>query len=269
MSQDTFTNHPHVMDVLRSGESVFALAVRFSRTTDIVRYACTAGYRVIWVDLEHSGISLDQTAAICGVCNDLGMSGWVRVPEHDYGVIGRVLDGGATGVIVPRVETAEQAGSAVSAARFAPLGQRSQIGVLPHLQFRKMPAAVLNETIDKRTVVQVLIESKLGLENVEAIAATPGVDLVGVGLNDLSADMGCLGKPDDPELAAACDHIVQAARRAGKMAVVGGIHDPSRYAGLIASGAAPLVMAGMDGEVLLAALHERVAQSRKLLGIGA
>jgi 2-keto-3-deoxy-L-rhamnonate aldolase RhmA len=249
---------------LRDGQPLIALGVRFSRTTDIARLANSAGYQILWVDLEHSTISLDETAQICGCAADLGMTPWVRVPERDYGSIGRVLDGGARGIIVPRVEDADQARVAVMATRFPPLGQRSQIAILPQLRFERLPAAETNRRVDAMNTLQVLIETRKGVENAERIAAVEGVDILGVGMNDLSADLGCLGEQDNPLLQQACEQVVAAARRHGKLAIVGGVADPRRYAQLLALGMVPLIMAGMDGELLQGALQQRVAQARTL-----
>ena len=70
----------------------------------------------------------------------MGMEAWVRTAERDLGVIGRLLDGGATGIIAPRIETVEQARQVVAAARFPPRGMRSQIALLPQLGYRRKPA---------------------------------------------------------------------------------------------------------------------------------
>jgi 2-keto-3-deoxy-L-rhamnonate aldolase RhmA len=254
-----------VIDRLRQNQTMLALGVRTSRTTDIARMAYAAGYQILWVDLEHSTISLDETVQICGCASDLGLTPWVRVPERDYGVIGRVLDGGAKGIIVPRVEDAAQAQGCVTAARFPPLGQRSQIAVLPQLQFERRPAAELNRAIDDQTTIQVLLESRKGIDNAETIAAVQGVDILGVGMNDLSADLGCLGDTTNTLLTEACLHVIAAARKHVKLAIVGGIQDADHYAGLIKAGMAPLVMAGIDTDLLLGALRKRVEETRSLV----
>jgi 2-keto-3-deoxy-L-rhamnonate aldolase RhmA len=252
------------LEQLRNGQPLYALGVRFSRTTDIARLAHGAGYHVIWVDLEHSTIALDEAVQICGCAADLGMTPWVRVAERDYGSIGRVLDGGASGIIVPRVEDADQASDAVMATRFPPLGQRSQIAILPQLQFERLPAGETNRRIDAMNTLQVLIETRKGVENADAIAAVDGVDILGVGINDLSADLGCLGEQSHPALQAACEKVIAAARRHGKLPIVGGVADPARYAQLLMLGMAPLIMAGMDGELMQCALRLRIAQERAL-----
>src|SRR5882672_10710498 len=124
-----------VLQRLAQGEPLLSLGIRNARTAEIVRIAKSAGFGLVWVDLEHSSISIDCAVQIVASAADLGLEAWVRVPERDYGVIGRLLDGGATGIVAPRVETAEEAQKVVNAARFPPRGQRPQIAHLPQVGY--------------------------------------------------------------------------------------------------------------------------------------
>ena len=251
-----------VLDSLRAGQPVLSLGVRSARTADIARFARSAGYRVIWVDLEHSSMSIDCAAQILAAAFDLGLEGWVRVPEKDYGVIGRLLDGGATGIIVPRVETAEEAARVVSAARFPPRGQRSQIARLPQFCFERLPAAQLMERTDQLTSVHILLETATGIANADAIAAVDGVDILHVGLNDLSVDLGHTGGLRHPDVLSACKQVATAAARHGKLAAVGGVADPEHYRELLDIGVAPLIFAAIDSEILAAGLAQRAEHWR-------
>ncbi|MDH4560923.1 aldolase/citrate lyase family protein [Pseudomonas sp. BN411] len=252
---------PNLMERLYASRPVLALGIRASRSPDLVRWARAAGYDAIWVDLEHSGISLDDTAQLCATALDLGMTPWVRVPEEDFGVIGRVLDGGALGIIAPRVETVEQAERYLTACRFAPRGQRSQIATLVQVGFRRLPVKEMNTLVDDAVAVKMLIESRRGVENAHAIAALPGVDILAVGANDLSADLGHPGDPGHPEVIQACHRVVEAALAHGKLAVIGGLADPARLAELHRAGAAPYLFAGIDTDLFLNALQGKAQQS--------
>src|ERR1700744_5216823 len=148
---DTQPRESAVLQSLARGEALLSLGIRNARTAEIVRMAKTAGFGLVWVDLEHSSISIDCAVQISASAADLGMEARVRVPERDYGVIGRLLDGGATGIVAPRVETAEEAQKVVNAARFPPRGQRSQIGLLPQAKYRRMSAAGLMRCADIAT----------------------------------------------------------------------------------------------------------------------
>src|SRR5271170_8492529 len=132
-----------VLQRLAQGEPLLSLGIRNARTAEIVRMAKTAGFGLVWIDLEHSSISIDCAVQILASAADLGLEAWVRVPEREYGVIGRLLDGGATGIVAPRVETAAEAQQVVNAARFPPRGQRSQTALLPQAKYRRLSAAEL------------------------------------------------------------------------------------------------------------------------------
>ena len=257
-------NGAELVQRLRARQKVIALGIRSARTTDAVRWAKAAGYDTIWVDMEHSSLPVDTVSQLCSCAVDLGLMPWVRVPERDYGTVNRVLDGGALGVIVPRVETVEQARDAVIATRFPPLGQRSQLATLPYVNFEKLPARELNRRVNEATVLKVLIESRAGVEAADAIAALEGVDVLALGCNDLSADMGHTGESAHPEVVAACREVIAAAQRHGKVAIVGGMPEGEALDQLRREGAAPFIFAGIDTDVYLAALRERVEQARNL-----
>src|SRR3984957_19631777 len=91
-----------VLQGLAQGEPLLSLGIRNARTAEIVRIATTAGFGLVWIDLEHSSISIDCAVQISATAADLGLEAWVRVPEREYGVIGRLLDGGVTGSVAPR-----------------------------------------------------------------------------------------------------------------------------------------------------------------------
>ena len=250
-------NRSPVLASLAAGRPVLSLGVRFSRSPDIARIAAAAGYGVLWIDLEHSSMPIDCACQIAATGHDLGLASWVRVPERELGVIGRLLDGGATGIIAPKVETPEQARDVAQFCRFPPAGARSQIAQLPQFGFRRMPQAELTQRSNDAAVVQILIESATGIANAEAIAATPGVDMLAIGMNDLTADLGCPGDPHDPRAVDACRTVAAAAAKHGKLAVVGGVGDAERFAAVLALGFAPLIFAAIDTDLLAGGLAQR------------
>lgn len=252
---------PSLLARLTSGTPIAALGVRSARTPEIARLAKASGHDLLWVDLEHSSMPIDAAVQICCCAHDLGMVSLVRVPERDYGVIGRLLDGGAMGIIAPRIETAEQAADVVAACRFPPLGHRSAIAQLPAVSYQRLPAAQLNEVCNRNTLVKLLIESPLGITNLPAILAVPGIDLIGIGANDLSAELGVPGEYRHPLMRAALDAALAACRRAGKPLAIGGIGDALHAAELIAQGAAPFMMTGIDTEMLLSVATERARKA--------
>jgi 2-keto-3-deoxy-L-rhamnonate aldolase RhmA len=245
---------------LTRGEPLLSLGIRNARTAEIVRMAKTAGFGMVWIDLEHSSISIDCAAQIIASAADLGLEAWVRVPEREYGDIGRLLDGGATGIIAPRVETDEEAQRVVNAARFPPRGQRSQIALLPQAKYRRMSAAELMRCADLATTVHILIESAEGVRNADAIAAIEGVDVLHVGMNDLSVDLEHVDDLRHADMFDACKRVIAAAHSRGKLAVVGGLSDPALCVELLNAGAVPIVFAAIDTDVLAAGLAQRATQ---------
>ncbi len=254
------TTNP-VLDRLRRGLPVTAFGVRISRTPDIARLAKASGHDAIWVDLEHSSIPIDAAVQICATALDIGITPFVRVPERDYGVIGRLLDGGAAGIMAPRIETPEQAADIVAACRFPGQGHRSAIGGLPHLGYRKLPAPVLYDTMNRSVAIKVLIESPLGIANIEAIANVPGIDFIGIGTNDLSAELGVPGEFRHAKVRAAHEAALAGCANAGKPLAIGGVPDLAYGAELIRMGAAPFLMTAIDTDLLLASATERVRQA--------
>jgi 2-keto-3-deoxy-L-rhamnonate aldolase RhmA len=247
-----------LLDRLRAGEPTFMLGIRASRTPDVVRIAAATGHHAVLIDLEHSAMSLDVAAQLCAAAGDLGLTPFVRIPERDYGSIGRLLDGGAQGIVAPRIETASEAETISRACRFPPRGQRSQIATVPQLGMRPTPAAESNPALDAQTIVQILLETPAGIANADAIARIDGVDMLAIGANDLTAELGAPGAYDHPAVRDAVAASAAACRRHGKLLMLGGIADPAVLASLSALGACPLLLTGMDTELLFGAARSRV-----------
>ena len=250
---------------LGKGLPVTALGVRSARTPEVARLAHASGHDVLWIDLEHSAMPIDVAAQICSCAADIGLLPLVRVPEREYGVIGRLLDGGALGIIAPRIETAEQAADVVEACRFPPLGHRSAIAQLAVAGYRSMSAGELHELANAAIVVKVLIESGRGIDNIEEIVQVPGVDLIGIGTNDLCAELGVPGDFRHARVREAHEKALAACLRQGKPLAIGGIGDAAYSADFVRRGAAPFLMTGIDTEMFLATAHERVRRARASL----
>jgi 2-keto-3-deoxy-L-rhamnonate aldolase RhmA len=132
---------------------------------------------------------------------------------------------------------------------------------LPYVQYRKLSAPVLYDTMNRSVAVKVLIESALGIANIEAIASVPGVDFVGIGTNDLSAELGVPGEFRHAKVRAAHEAALAGCKRAGKPLAIGGVPDLAYGAELIRMGAAPFLMTAIDTDLLLAAATERVTRA--------
>jgi 2-keto-3-deoxy-L-rhamnonate aldolase RhmA len=251
------TRHNRFLDRLWAGEPTLMMGIRISRTADILRIAHSTGHHAVMIDLEHSTMSIDQAAMLCASAADLGLTPLVRVAEREYGAIGRLLDGGAHGLVFPRIETVQEALTAARACRFPPYGQRSQTAMVPQLGMKPTPAAQLNPALDELTVVQILIETPTGIANADQIAALDGVDVLAIGANDLTAELGVPGDYRDPRFAEAVATVAAACRRHGKLLQLGGIGDLSIVEKLMPLGICPLYLTGTDADLLFSSAAAR------------
>lgn len=250
---------------LEAGELVLCMGLRQSRTADIGQVVAACGFEALYVDMEHSPIGLEATSAICIAAAAFGVTPLVRPPGHGAEWIGRILDGGAQGVIVPHVNDAAQAKAIVDAARFPPLGHRSVMGPGPGTGYRAMPLAEINATLNAATLVVCMIETPEGVANADAIAAIPGVDALLVGSNDLCTAMGIPGDLRNPKLRDACVTVAAACRAHGKALGVGGIRGDAELQKDLIDLGARLLIAGNDVAYLMAAARADAAVLHKLL----
>jgi 4-hydroxy-2-oxoheptanedioate aldolase len=214
-----------VEEKLARDEVAASMTVRLVRTIEIARIARTAGFDTLYVDLEHSSFSLETCGQICIAALEAGITPFVRVPANTPDYISRVLDGGALGVIVPHIRSAQDARAVVKAAKFPPLGERSNAGGLPHRHFRSFPAAEMHAALNDATMVVVQFESAAALAQADEIIAVDGVDTVLIGLNDLLGDLGfpanttilacvkSMPRPSPPAASAASTAVSEGLRR--------------------------------------------------------
>lgn len=245
------------LERVRRDETTLLLGIRSSRTSDVVRIAASAGYHGILVDLEHATMDLDVAAALCATATDLGMTPFVRVPEREYGAIGRLLDCGAGGIIAPRIDTADAARTVVEACRFPPRGRRSQLAMVPQLGMRPTPATILNPALDAATIVQVILETPEGIAQADAIAALDGVDIIAIGANDLTAEVGVPGQYGHPLVRGAVSAAATACRLHNKLLMLGGVSDLETLRELMPLGVSSLLLVGMDTDLLYAGAAAR------------
>jgi 2-keto-3-deoxy-L-rhamnonate aldolase RhmA len=142
----------------------------------------------------------------------------VRVPEIRYAAIAPVLDAGAQGIMVPMLETVEQAREVVRAARYRPEGERGCAFGMAHDDYRAGDPAAVIRAANERIVLIGLLETRKAVESCEAIMATPGLDVGWLGHFDLTNDLGITGQFDHPTFVAAAERVAQACIAAGKTA---------------------------------------------------
>jgi 2-keto-3-deoxy-L-rhamnonate aldolase RhmA len=170
----------------------------------LVELAAAAGVEVVVMDMQHGlwdQTSLEAAVAAAGTATPLA-----RTADQSAHAISSALDAGAHGVIAPLVNSAAECAAVIAAARFPPHGRRSAGGVRPMIDFSAYRAAA------QHILVSVMIETAEGLAEVEAIAATPGLDMIFIGSGDLSLALGA--GPGEAVFEAALRRVRDAGRAA-------------------------------------------------------
>jgi 2-keto-3-deoxy-L-rhamnonate aldolase RhmA len=266
VSQES-TNHMTnpVKDKLRAGNVALGITVRLGRSPDMARIAKASGHDFVFIDTQHSIFDLESIASIAHTALAIGVAPLVRVRGVNDPDVSLLLDNGVTGIIYPDISTAAQAREAVETCKFAPIGKRSVAGGYPHFNYRAVPLSESVPQLNEICLLVCMIETVEGLDNVEEIAAVPGIDVVHLGCNDLLAAMGKAGQFDDPDIVAAQDRVVKAARANGIYAGCGGNRDVDRQARAIRRGA-QFVTTQTDIGFLTAAATQWTHALRKALG---
>lgn len=181
-----------------------------------------AGFDWITVDMEHSAIGLNELLPLVISIEANDMVPLVRVGENNPNLIKRVMDVGAYGVIVPSVNSREQALAAVNAVKYPPIGTRG-VG-LYRAQGYGREFEAYKTWLAEESVVIVQIEHIDAVDNIDKILTTPGIDGFIIGPYDLSGSLGKPGEFDDPEVVSALNKVMEAADRYG---VTAGFHSVS------------------------------------------
>ncbi|MGQ9552567.1 MAG: HpcH/HpaI aldolase family protein [Anaerolineae bacterium] len=167
-------------------------------------------------DLEHTGLSLQTLAPLLGSCRLAGLVPVVRVPGLSGHYISRCLDLGALGIMMPNVQTAEEARAFVTAAKYPPDGRRGMGLGGAHTGYQMPDPSEYARWANEQVVLISQIESATGVANVDAILAVPGIDIGWVGHMDLSLSLGIVGQYEDERLIAALKRVAEACKRHGK-----------------------------------------------------
>ncbi|HUF81677.1 MAG TPA: aldolase/citrate lyase family protein [Burkholderiales bacterium] len=265
MSTEPLLRNP-VAERLRSGGLALNLMVRHARTVDIALAARTCGFDGLFFDLQHGVIPEHEISQMAVAAMSMGVAPLVRVPEKDYAAALRMLDNGALGIIMPEVTTVEDARNAVAACKFPPVGNRGAFGSWAHFAFRSLPAAEMRKAFNEEALLILMVESKAAIDNIEAIAAVPGVDVVHIGTNDLSTDLGYPGQLTHPDVMAAVERVARACAKHGKHAGVGGLTGGDAVKSLprVIELGARFITSASEWNLMMAAGTERVKALRAL-----
>ena len=212
---------------LAEGNVVFgAIISRYA--PDLVELFGAIGYDFVMIDCEHGPMDLDQVEHMVRAAEVFDITPIARIPDHAESTILRYLDRGLQGIIVPHVNTREEADAVARAARYYPQGYRGVGGGRAHDYGVKVSRAESTECINSQTLVIPMIEDTVAVENLDGILGVPGVDVLHVASGDLGQSMG---NPGPGEVRRMMSQLIPKIRAGGKLVGVGG-NSPADAAGV-------------------------------------
>jgi len=237
--------------------------IRLTRNPAIVLLAADAGFDFVMVDFEHGAHSLETMTDMAVAAQGVGLAILARVPELSRGWVSRVLDAGASGVMVPMIESADQARRIVEWAKYPPTGSRGLSSFGPHTGYRELGDVTALMAEANRVVLAIAqIETAAGVAAAADIAAVDGIDALLVGPHDLSVSLRSPGQlmTADQDSAIAC--VAKAAEGAGK---IFGMHAGAELLARHRDKGLRLIMCNHDAGILASGLKRVADQVRALL----
>jgi 2-keto-3-deoxy-L-rhamnonate aldolase RhmA len=201
----------------QGGVSIGTFVFEFD-TTGIARLAAEAGAEFVVYDMEHTGWSVETIKMLIATSRAASLAPFVRVPATEYHFIARTLDMGAQGVMCPMVESAEQARKLVASAKYPPQGRRGAAFGIAHDDYTGGNLVEKVAAANRESLLIAQIETAAGVENVEAIAAVEGIDVLWIGQYDLSLSLGTPGQFGHAKIEDATARVLAACKKHGKTA---------------------------------------------------
>jgi 2-keto-3-deoxy-L-rhamnonate aldolase RhmA len=211
MTQEQWSNP--VKKKLQAGQPVLAVTITVN-SIDVAAHAARMGFDFLWIEMEHSPITLETLRHMVLATRGLPAVPFARVPVNEIWTAKRVLDAGVFGVMFPFTSTPELARQAAAACRYPPAGRRGSGAGLA--MFGWPEVASYHDCADENVMVIAIIEEARAVENIDEIAATPGIDVLFIGTSDLSFSLGLRGRQDDPKHREAVARVVEAGKKHGK-----------------------------------------------------
>jgi 2-keto-3-deoxy-L-rhamnonate aldolase RhmA len=258
-----------VKRIMREGGLAIGTYVGVFADPQVVEIIGRAGFDAAFIDLEHCAHDLSDVKSMVIAAERVGITSIVRTPGFDPAFILRLLDLGVQGVQIPHISNAAAARAAVEAVRYPPLGDRGMSGSSRAAQFGQIPMRQHMEESNREISLAVMIEDLPALEEIDAIAAVPGIDIVAVGPSDLAAALGVAAQSDHPKLVAAIERVRAAlAKGAGAKLALPMNHGslPRNAAQLRELGVGYSNCAPSTEARLMRSMTEQVAGIRKELG---
>lgn len=231
---------------MSKGERICGTMLRIERNPAVAFIAKNAGLDFFMFDCEHSNFHFQVMHDAFLMARALNIHGMLRVPNLSKDYISRAIDAGASGVMVPMIETVEQARELVKWAKYAPIGERGFTAVGAHTGYLGGATLDLMDEANRSILAIAQIETRLGVENAYDIASIEGIDAIIIGPNDLSISLGVPGKLDDPIELEAIAKVAAACKKAGKFF---GLHSGEGLSNRFSS-ELNIVMQGLDCDFL-------------------
>lgn len=207
---------------LKNNEQLLGTMVTTFASPDIPKLLQVCGFDYLIIDCEHAAFTYREVATIIAVARGISMDCLVRIPEIRREPVLKFMEMGASGLLMPNTETAEQAKMLVEYSKYAPLGGRGVSLSRPHTDFAPITdGKAYMQSANEETLLLCQIESKKGVSNIEEIMAVEGIDVGFIGPNDMTQDYGILNEFDNPIIVAAFERIIKAANANGKWS---GVH---------------------------------------------
>src|SRR5438093_238154 len=198
---------------LREGRPVLAATITVN-SVDVAAHMADLGFDFLWVEMEHSPITLETLRNMVLATRGLPAQLFARVPVNEYWTAKRVLDAGVSGVIFPFTSTPELAQQAVAACLYPPHGRRGSGANLARFSWPDRDRYY--DSSDENTAVIIVIEEARAVERIDEIASTPGIDAMFIGTSDLSFSLGLRGAQNHHKLHEAIAKVLEAGKRHGK-----------------------------------------------------
>jgi 2-dehydro-3-deoxyglucarate aldolase/4-hydroxy-2-oxoheptanedioate aldolase len=244
---------------LQAGDQLVVFAIGRMHNPNIVQYlGMTGDFDGFWIDVEHAGFTVGEIEAAVAAGRAHGLESFVRVPPTDYATVTRCFESGAMGVMAAQITSAAQAEEFVRWSKFAPRGRRGLNPMGYDGRYGTIPMAEFTERANRETMVAVQIETAQAVDEVDAIAAIDGVDMLFVGPSDLSQGLGVIGDFMHERCLSAVDEIAAACRTHGKQ--WGAVTPSPEYASLLIEKGCTLISPTNDVKLItsgLAATKER------------
>ena len=201
-----------IKQALQRGDAVIGTMASEIRSPGFMWMLAHAGFDFVFIDMEHGTYDLPTVADLIKVARLAGITPLVRVPDLGYHFAAQALDAGAMGLMLPRVETREQAEQFVSFMKYPPLGVRGISAHRGHTNYERATPRELVNHMNEHTLVVLQIERQRAVENIDNLLTVPGVDVALIGPLDLTVS---LGKEDTnaPAVTAAIQHVLEATQR--------------------------------------------------------